>query len=202
MRTVVVSVLAALTVSVQGCLDTPIGWKDQDGDDCAKYKAKGWCKASWQYRYTDGTGKTADQACCGCGGGNPRMCREFKKMNCKQNCPSGFKEIGSSNHGCCASILDCGGNMKHCEKVAPCPTNLCRKVKLMNCKQDCPSGWKHIYSTNWGCCSSFTSCGGSMKSCEKYLPCVGGRRLEDTDFTEIMTQQYKPQDEETAEDLA
>merc|ERR1711879_1072000 len=88
---------------------------------------------------------------------------------------------------------------KHCEKLKPCPPNKCRQVRKMNCKQGCPSGWKHIKTTDHGCCSGFGSCGGNRKHCEAYLPC--GRRLEDTEFVEIMRQQYKIEDE-TAEDLA
>merc|ERR1711879_706463 len=33
------------------CQDTQNTWKDQDGDDCAKYEKMGWCGASWQPKY-------------------------------------------------------------------------------------------------------------------------------------------------------
>merc|ERR1711879_1037342 len=48
------------------CQDTQNTWKDQDGDDCAKYEKMGWCGASWQHMYKDPSGLTADQGCCAC----------------------------------------------------------------------------------------------------------------------------------------
>merc|ERR1711879_385685 len=48
------------------CQDTQAVWKDQDGDDCAKYEKMGWCGASWQHKYKDPSGLTADQGCCAC----------------------------------------------------------------------------------------------------------------------------------------
>jgi len=43
-----------------------------------------------------------------------------------------------------------------------------RHTRKMDCKQNCPSGWRHFSTTNHGCCESFWSCGGNMKWCEKY----------------------------------
>jgi len=48
---------------------------------------------------------------------------------------------------------------------------ICRETKKMNCKQSCPGGWEHVDTTNHGCCSSFTSCGGNMKVCAKDTEC-------------------------------
>jgi len=43
---------------------------------------------------------------------------------------------------------------------------MCRTKKKMNCKQDCPSGWKHISTSDHGCCKSWSSCGGNRKTCQ------------------------------------
>jgi hypothetical protein len=51
-----------------GCSDVPSGWKDSDGDSCQVYADNDWCE-----QYGDGyanDGKTANQACCSCGGGS------------------------------------------------------------------------------------------------------------------------------------
>lgn len=50
------------------CLDFP-GWIDENGiDDCNAYAVNGWCNEYGQTRGKN-TRKTANQACCACGGG-------------------------------------------------------------------------------------------------------------------------------------
>lgn len=63
-------------------------------------------------------------------------------------------------------------------KRAPEPKR-CRQTRKMNCKQGCPSGWKHVDTSDHGCCSSWTSCGGNRKTCEREQPCR--RRNKDAD---------------------
>ena len=50
------------------CTNSPVDWKDANGNDCAIYKQYNYCGS---YGNTVGTdGFTANQACCACGGGN------------------------------------------------------------------------------------------------------------------------------------
>jgi len=198
-----VSVMAALVAANANevCQDSPLGWKDQDDDDCAKYKRAGWCGARWQSRYTDSTGKTADEACCGCGGGEKtapqKMCREEMKTVCRHKCPSGWKEIGTFANGCCTSSpLACFGWRRICERYTPCP-EMCKEEKKMACRQPCPSGWKQVRTEDHGCCTS-THCGGWRRVCEKEAPC--GRRLADSEYEEVMTQPLE-EAHENAEDV-
>jgi len=58
---------------------------------------------------TDWTGKATHTSC-------RNQKRHTKKMDCKQNCPSGWNHFSTTNHGCCAHALSCFGNMKWCEK--------------------------------------------------------------------------------------
>ena len=64
-----------------GCIDSPIGWVDSEGDSCLAYKINNWCKPTGQYgrgwdnfwgTFADyeGNGKDASEACCDCGGGS------------------------------------------------------------------------------------------------------------------------------------
>jgi len=62
----------------------------------------------------------------------------------------------------------------------------------MGCKEGCPSGheWRHVSSHSYGCCKSFTSCGGHKRVCERKYPCDGaygrgGRRRSDDEIEEI-----------------
>lgn len=50
----------------------------------------------------------------------PTICRETKKMDCKQNCPGGWEHVDTTNHGCCSSWSSCGGNMKVCANDYEC----------------------------------------------------------------------------------
>jgi len=54
----------------------------------------------------------------------------------------------------------------------------CRESKMMNCKQGCDSGWTHYETVEYGCCSSFFSCGGNRKLCSKDVEC---RRRSEAD---------------------
>jgi len=47
----------------------------------------------------------------------------MKKMNtgCKEDCPSGWTQIGTSKKGCCTGFLKCDGHRKICERPALCP---------------------------------------------------------------------------------
>jgi len=56
---------------------------------------------------------------------------------------------------------------------------ICRKTKKMNCKQGCPRGWKHIETSDYGCCKNWGSCGGNRKTCQGDVECR--RRFEDAD---------------------
>jgi len=46
--------------------------------------------------------------------------RHYRKMDCKQNCPSGWRWFETTDHGCCTGWRwwrgECGGNKKGCEK--------------------------------------------------------------------------------------
>jgi len=69
---------------------------------------------------------------------------------------------------------------------------MCRQTKKMRCKEGCERGWRHVWSENTGCCSSFTSCFGSRKICARDFPCR--RRTEETDADEIV--EFLPAKEE------
>lgn len=60
---------------------------------------------------------------------------------------------------------------------------LCRREKKMDCKQGCESGWKHVSTSDHGCCSGFLSCGGNRKTCEIDEPCR--RRVETSDAESV-----------------
>lgn len=63
------------------------------------------------------------------------------------------------------------------EKKPVNPT-ICKVRRTMKCKQRCPRGWKKVGAKQFGCCSSFASCGGHRKICEKTL-CPLRRRAGD-----------------------
>jgi len=69
---------------------------------------------------------------------------------------------------------------------------MCRKKKKMNCKQGCPRGWKHISTSDHGCCKSWDSCGGNRKTCQGDEKCR--RRFEEADAD--VTFEVLPQAEE------
>lgn len=65
----------------QDCRNDPLDWRDSAGASCVTYEESGWCSASGGYgpfwSSSWGTfeslatnGRTADVACCGCGGGH------------------------------------------------------------------------------------------------------------------------------------
>lgn len=45
------------------------------------------------------------------------------------------------------------------------------EIKTLGCKQDCPSGWRELDRKGTGCCASFFSCGGWVKTCERMWHC-------------------------------
>ena len=49
-------------------MDTPAGWTNKWGDDCATYGSRGWCESNGTNVGTDGV--AAETACCACGGGS------------------------------------------------------------------------------------------------------------------------------------
>jgi len=53
----------------------------------------------------------------------------------------------------------------------------------MGCKQGCKRGWKHIKTIGWGCCKSWSSCGGNQKVCEQYYNCRRRNEDEESDNT-------------------
>lgn len=69
---------------------------------------------------------------------------------------------------------------------------MCRVDKKMDCKQNCERGWKHISTSDDGCCKAFFDCGGTRKTCRKDYECR--RRFENAD--KDVTVQVLPQAEE------
>jgi len=62
-------------------------------------------------------------------------------------------------------------------------SGLCRRERVMGCKQGCKRGWKHIKTIGWGCCKSWSSCGGNQKVCEQYYNCRRRNEDEESDNT-------------------
>jgi len=85
--------------------------------------------------------------------------------------------------------LATNGNVYGWHSSAPL---MCRKKKKMNCKQGCPRGWKHISTSDHGCCKSWDSCGGNRKTCQGDEKCR--RRFEEADAD--VTFEVLPQAEE------
>merc|ERR1719412_1961192 len=56
---------------------------------------------------------------------------------------------------------------------------ICRLRRQTKCKGHCPIGWKQVGYAGFGCCDSFSSCGGYRKVCEKVFKCQDRRRSED-----------------------
>lgn len=48
---------------------------------------------------------------------------------------------------------------------------MCKVQRKMNCKEGCPSGWEYVKTTDYGCCASWTSCGGNRKTCQYEYNC-------------------------------
>jgi len=69
----------------------------------------------------------------------------------------------------------------------------CTKTTKMSCKQDCPTFWEHTGSSDFGCCSSWSSCGGYRKTCTlTYRDFYCDRRrseaeIEEADLDEFMS---------------
>lgn len=57
------------------CIDSPVGWNDKDGSfyDCMWY-ADGYCEMYGDNNELKNLGKTANEACCVCGGGLEAVC--------------------------------------------------------------------------------------------------------------------------------
>jgi hypothetical protein len=56
--------------SKKSCVDK-VGWRDAEGDECAKYEAGDFCTRVWVPKLANRTtGLDARQACCACGGGD------------------------------------------------------------------------------------------------------------------------------------
>eukprot|EP00746_Dinoflagellata_sp_MGD_P030973 gnl/MRDRNA2_/MRDRNA2_173565_c0_seq1.p1 gnl/MRDRNA2_/MRDRNA2_173565_c0~~gnl/MRDRNA2_/MRDRNA2_173565_c0_seq1.p1 ORF type:complete len:329 (+),score=65.22 gnl/MRDRNA2_/MRDRNA2_173565_c0_seq1:2-988(+) len=56
--------------SKKSCVDK-VGWRDSEGDDCAKYEAGDFCNRVWVPKMANRTtGLDARSACCACGGGD------------------------------------------------------------------------------------------------------------------------------------
>lgn len=65
-----------------GCQDYPSNWRSSEGDSCQAYVNSRWCTSNgqpgqaWSYQwgrvedYADRYGRSAFDACCGCGGGS------------------------------------------------------------------------------------------------------------------------------------
>jgi len=92
--------------------------------------------------------------------------------------------------GTCKRCLCSNSGGTYCSGESEC--RVCRQTRTMGCKEGCPSGheWRHVSSHSWGCCASFTSCGGHRRVCERNFPCDGpygrrGRRRSDDEAEEI-----------------
>jgi len=80
-------------------------------------------------------------------------------------------------------------------------TKWCREEKVMGCKQGCKSGWKHVKTIGWGCCKSWSSCGGNRKVCEKYYECRRRNEDESEDITEDNTEFIAMMDEISGDEI-
>lgn len=64
----------------------------------------------------------------------------------------------------------------------------CSKTVKMGCKRNCPPGWEHIGTSNYGCCENFWSCFGNRKTCKleywSYSHECSRRRSEDESIEE------------------
>jgi len=110
------------------CVDEPTGWYDIEGlkYDCTWYERDGMCAKYGDKQYYARFGKTANEACCSCGGGrnagDTKTCedadgwydKDGPRYNCGwytegNNCMEYGSEEGkfclSANEACCA----CGG---------------------------------------------------------------------------------------------
>jgi len=69
-----------------GCIDQPQNWKSSEGDSCSVYVSYQYCTQDgregpgWRHQqwgpitnYADSHGRSAYDACCGCGGGSRRV---------------------------------------------------------------------------------------------------------------------------------
>jgi len=85
------------------------------------------------------------------------------------------------------------------ERVRRPPTQwgtveVCTKTMKMSCKQDCPSFWEHVGTSDYGCCTSWSSCGGYRKTCQltyKDFYCYRRRSeaepIEEADLEDFMS---------------
>lgn len=58
------------------------------------------------------------------------------------------------------------------------PDKVCRLRRKTRCKGHCPIGWRQVGFADFGCCKSFSSCGGYRKVCVKDVKCQDRRRSE------------------------
>jgi len=70
----------------------------------------------------------------------------------------------------------------------------CTETLKMGCKQDCPSFWEHVGTSDYGCCTSWRSCGGYRKTCQltyRDFHCYRRRSeaepIEEADLDEFMS---------------
>ena len=110
MRLVAVLVLTSMLTTVSGyqynytisCSNTPLNWVDDKyGVDCATMKAKSYCAKHGGLIGTDGL--TANEACCGCGGGK----RDQRLVTMVPNQFKAWQELftataGKTSWTCCA----------------------------------------------------------------------------------------------------
>jgi len=95
--------------SVPGCRNFPKGWADAKGNDCEDYAEGQWCNRHGGYgdgwldewgtfgNLTDKviTGKTAQQACCVCGGGFQEYPQMLLAGSAPAAAPAGAPTLGS-----------------------------------------------------------------------------------------------------------
>jgi len=74
----------------------------------------------------------------------------------------------------------------------------------MGCKQGCPGGyeWREVGRQSHGCCSSFWSCFGFRRVCQREYPCNGSKfRRLDSDGDDVEIEEYEEIPMEDAESL-
>ena len=91
-----------------GCTDFP-DWLDSDRDGCAAYKANNWCEQYGNDFADIVTGKTANEACCHCGGGSTSGPTFYQFKNAKD--PSKCLDLRSSSttNGNRIILKECNG---------------------------------------------------------------------------------------------
>ena len=128
------------------CTDSPLDWHDIDGPTytCSWYAHDFNCE-SYGNSYTN-LGKTANQACCVCGGGVTSTCTDS---------PSGWYDIDGPSYSCSwyAQGFNCesyGNSYVNFGKTASQACCVCGGGGSSTCT-DSPSGWYDIDGPTYSC---------------------------------------------------